>query len=191
MLRDTYDGSLGYIFNGHTNVSNSHIIDFDINTLLMGSRSRMQAVIFNIMTYVWNRIAQRREKIVFAVDELSLLLDRKNPVIAQYLRDFSKRARKYGAVIGTATQQIQDVDDPEIRHITRPILANTSFKFLFYPDHSGIDTVKDMLKLTDGEVKCISKPKMGHCLLKAGDDKYYIHIGELPYEKKLFGKLSG
>ena len=27
--------------------------------------------------------------------------------------------------------QIQDVDDPEIRHITRPILANTSFKFLF------------------------------------------------------------
>lgn len=191
MLRDTYDGALGYVFNGHTNVKNSSIIDFDINTLLTGSRNRMQAVIFNIMTYVWNRIAQRKENIVFAVDELSLLLDRKNPVIAQYLRDFSKRARKYGAIIGTATQQIQDVDDPEIRHITRPILANTSFKFLFYPDHSGIDTVRDMLKLTDGEVKCISKPKMGHCLLKAGDDKYYIHVGELPYEKKLFGKLSG
>ena len=41
MLRDTYDGSLGYIFNGHTNVSNSHIIDFDFNTILMGSSSRM------------------------------------------------------------------------------------------------------------------------------------------------------
>ena len=147
----------------------------------------MQAVIFNIMTYVWNRIAQRREKIVFAVDELSLLLDRKNPVIAQYLRDFSKRARKYGAVIGTATQQIQDVDDPEIRHITRPILANTSFKFLFYPDHSGIDTVKDMLKLTDGEVKCISKPKMGHCLLKAGDVKNYNNLGEVVYVTKFLG----
>lgn len=191
MLRDLYDGSLGYIFNGHTNIKNSGIIDFDLNSLLMGSKNRMQAVIFNIMTYVWNRIAQRKEKIVFGVDELSLLLDRKNPVIAQYLRDFSKRARKYGAIIGTATQQIQDVDDPEIRHITRPILANTSFKFLFYPDHSGIDVLKDMLKLTDGEIRCISKPKRGHCLLKAGDDKYYMSIGELPYEKELFGKLSG
>lgn len=191
MLRDTYDGSLGYIFNGHTNIRNDRIIDFDINSLLMGSRNRMQAVIFNIMTYVWNRIAQRKEKIVFAVDELSLMLDRKNPVIAQYLRDFSKRARKYGAIIGTATQQPEDIDIPEIRHITRPIIANTSFKFLFYPDQSGINVVKDMFKLTDGEIKCISKPKRGHCLLKAGDEKYYIKVGELPYEKELFGKLSG
>lgn len=191
MLRDTYDGSLGYIFNGHTNIKNAQLIDFDINALLMGSRNRMQAVIFNIMTYVWNRIALRKEKIVFDVDELSLLLDRKNPIIALYLRDFSKRARKYEAIIGTATQQVEDVDDPEIRHITRPILANASFKFLFYPDHSGIDVLKDMLKLTEGEIKCISKPKRGHCLLKAGDDKYYLKVGELPYEKELFGKLSG
>lgn len=191
MLRDTYDGSLGYIFNGHTNIKNSDLIDFDINSLLMGSRNRMQAVIFNIMTYIWNRIALRKEKIVFNADELSLFIDRRNPVIIQYLRDFSVRARKYGAIIGTATQNVIDVDDPEIRHITRPILANTSFKFLFYPDHSGIDTLKDMLKLTDGEIKCISKPKRGHCLLKAGDDKYYIKVGELPYEKELFGKLSG
>lgn len=191
MLRDTYDGSLGFIFNGHTNIKNDSLIDFDINSLLMGSRNRMQAVIFNIMTYVWNRIAQRKEKIVFDVDELSLFLDRKYPIIIQYLRDFSVRARKYGAIIGTATQNVIDVDDPEIRHITRPILASTSFKFLFYPDQSGIDTLRDMLKLTDGEIKCISKPKRGHCLLKAGDDKYYIKVGELPYEKELFGKLSG
>lgn len=191
MLKDVYDGSLGYIFNGHTNIKNDSIIDFDINALLMGSRNRMQAVIFNIMTYVWNRIAQRKEKIVFDVDELSLMLDRNNPVIAQYLRDFSKRARKYDAIIGTATQQPEDIDIPEIRHITRPIIANTSFKFLFYPDQSGINVVKDMFKLTDGEIKCISKPKRGHCLLKAGDEKYYIKVGELPYEKELFGKLSG
>lgn len=191
MLRDTYDGSLGYIFNGHTNIKNDSLIDFDINSLLMGSRNRMQAVIFNIMTYVWNRIALRKEKIVFDVDELSLFIDRKYPIIIQYLRDFSVRARKYGAIIGTATQNVIDVDDPEIRHITRPILANTSFKFLFYPDHSGIDTLKDMLKLTEGEIECISKPRQKHCLLKAGDDKYYIKVGELPYEKELFGKLSG
>ena len=191
MLRDVYDGSLGYIFNGHTNIKNDTIIDFDINSLLTGSKNRMQAVIFNIMTYVWNRIALRKEKVLFGADELSLMLDRNNPIIAQYFRDFIKRARKYDAIIGTATQQIGDVDDPLIRHITRPILSNTSFKFVFYPDQSDIDIVRDILKLSDGEVNCISKPKQGHCLLKAGDEKYSVQIGVLPYEKELFGKLSG
>lgn len=191
MLRDVYDGSLGHIFNGHTNISNNTIIDFDLSNLLTGSKNRMLAVIFNIMTYIWNRIALRREKVVFGTDELSLMLDRNNTVIAQYLRDFSKRARKYGAIIGTATQQSGDVDDPEMRHITRPIIANASIKFVFYPDQSEIDVVKNMLKLTDGEVNVISKPKQGHCLLKVGDEKYSVQIGVLPYEKELFGKLSG
>lgn len=190
-LRDTYDGALGYLFNGYTNIKNDKMICFDLNALLSGSKNRLQAVIFNIMTYVWNRISKRSERILFAVDELSLLLDRNNPVIAQYLRDFNKRARKYGAIIGTSTQQIEDVDDPNIRHITRPLLSNTSFKFAFFPDNSGLSVVQDVLKLTDGEIGCISKPKQGYCLLKAGDNKYYLHIGELPYEKALFGKLSG
>lgn len=190
-LRDTYDGALGYLFNGYTNIKNDKMICFDLNALLSGSKNRLHAVIFNIMTYVWNRISKRSERILFAVDELSLLLDRNNPIIAQYLRDFNKRARKYGAIIGTSTQQIEDVDDPNIRHITRPLLSNTSFKFAFYPDNSGLSVVQDVLKLTDGEIGCISKPKLGYCLLKAGDNKYYMHVGELPYEKALFGKLSG
>ena len=75
MLRDAYDGSLGYILNGHTNISNNKIIDFDLTDLLGGSLSRQHAVIFNIMTYVWNRISLRKDHILFDVDELSLLLD--------------------------------------------------------------------------------------------------------------------
>ena len=191
MLKDIYDGSLGYIMNGHTNIKNSQIIDFDLNELLGGSMSRQLAVIFNIMTYVWNRIALRKETILFDVDELSLVLDPKYPVIVKYLRDFSKRARKYDAIIGAATQNTDDIYDPKIMHITKPLLSNAAFKFLFYPDDSGLDTLQKLLKLTDGEIECISKPKQGHCLLKAGSEKYYMKVGELPYERELFGKLSG
>lgn len=191
ILRDAYDGSLGYILNGHTNIQNNKIIDFDLTELLGGSLSRQHAVIFNIMTYVWNRISMRKERILFDVDELSLLLDPNYPVIAKYLRDFSKRGRKYGALVGVATQNMDDVKDPIIQHITKPLLSNAAFKFLFYPDDSGLEPLQNLLKLTDGEVECISKPKRGYCLLKAGGEKYYMKVGELPYEKALFGKLSG
>lgn len=191
MLRDAYDGSLGYILNGHTNISNNKIIDFDLTDLLGGSLSRQHAVIFNIMTYVWNRISLRKDHILFDVDELSLLLDPNYPVIAKYLRDFSKRGRKYDAIVGVASQNTDDVKDPMIMHITKPLLANAAFKFLFHPDESGLEPLQKLLKLTDGEVDCISKPKQKYCLLKAGGEKYYMKVGELPYEKKLFGKLSG
>ena len=191
MLKDAYDGSLGFILNGHTNISNSKIIDFDLTELLGGSLARQHAVIFNIMTYVWNRISLRKEKILFDVDELSLLLDPNYPVIAKYLRDFSKRGRKYDALIGVATQNMDDVKDPIIMHITKPLLSNAAFKFLFHPDESGLEPLQKLLKLTDGEIECISKPKQKYCLLKASGEKYYMKVGELPYEKKLFGKLSG
>lgn len=190
MLKEAYDGSLGYLFNGHTNISNDRIMCFDLNDLLTGASSRTQAVIFNIMTYVWNRVARRTENISFAVDELSLLLNVDNPIIAMYLRDYAKRFRKYGSILGTATQEFEDVSIPQLRHITKPIFANTSFKFLFHPDNSSISTMQDMMKLTDGEISCIAKPRQKHCLAKVGDEKYYIKIGELSYEKKLFGKLS-
>ena len=143
------------------------------------------------MTYVWNRISLRKDHILFDVDELSLLLDPNYPVIAKYLRDFSKRGRKYDAIVGVASQNTDDVKDPVIMHITKPLLANAAFKFLFHPDESGLEPLQKLLKLTDGEVDCISKPKQKYCLLKAGGEKYYMKVGELPYEKKLFGKLSG
>lgn len=190
LLQDTHTGSLGYLLNGHTNIKNDRIMCFDLNDLLTGAASRLQAVIFNIMTYAWNRVALRQEEILFTVDELSLLLNVKNPIIAVYLRDFAKRFRKYGSQLGTATQEFEDISIPELKHITKPIFANTSFKFLFHPDNSSLDVLQDMMKLTDGEISCIAKPRQKHCLAKVGDEKYYIKIGELSYEKELFGKLS-
>ncbi len=191
MLKDCYDGALGFLFNGHTNIENKDIICFSLLDLLTGSKDRTQAVLFNIMTYVWNRISKKEKRVLFAVDELYLLMNKNNMVIATYLRDFTKRSRKYEAKIGTATQNLGDFLDPEMKHISMGIFNNTAFKFIFYPEKVDLSVAKDMLKLSDGETKKISTSNKKHCLLKAGKDVYYMKVGTLPFESFLFGTASG
>lgn len=191
LLKDVYDGSESHLFNGHTNVISSDVIDFNINSLLQGARSRTDAALFNIMTWIWNRVAQRSHQILFAVDELYLLMNRDNLTMARYFRDFAKRARKYEACIATATQNLGDFLDPEIIQMSSVLFNNPNNKFIFYPGDLDFSAVQRLLKLTDGEMHLISEPNRGSCLMKSGGEKHYFHVDLLDYEKDLFGRGGG
>lgn len=188
LLRDSYDGSMAFLFNGHTNIQNTRHICFSLVELLSGSEHRTQAVIFNILTYVWNRIALHENKTVFAADELHLI---KFPIIIKYLQNFAARVRKYDGVIGTATQNISALNDPEIKHLVSSIYSNTAVKFIFHPGDVDFDATKQLLQLTEGEAEKISIPKKTKCLVKVGKNKYNLAVGALPYEQHLFGNAGG
>jgi len=191
-IRETYDGSLSPLFNGHTNFSNDKLINFNIQELLTGSNERTQAFLFNIMTFIWQKIMTRENKTLFTVDEVYLLMNRDNLTIAQYLRNFIKRARKYEAVIGTATQQLADLDDEKIRHVSSALINSASVKFIFNPGNLAYERTKSLLQLTDGEAESIFKAGRGQCLLKVGQaDKYNVNIGKLSFEDELFGSAGG
>ena len=125
------------------------------------------------------------------VDELYTMCDSKNMVMVKYFQSFSKRSRKYEALLGIGTQQLADCLHPDIAAYTTALFNNASFKFMFYPDAIDMALIQQKLKLTDGEAACISKSNKKHCLLKAGNDRYYLRVGTLPYEKELFGTASG
>ena len=119
-------------------------------------------------------------------------MDRENMTVAKYLRSIIKRARKYEALIGTATQQLADLDDEKIRHISSAIINSATFKFLFNPGDLAFEKTKRLLQLTDGEAESIFVSQRGQCLLKAGRaDKYNVQVGKLPYEEELFGTAGG
>lgn len=190
-MKDVYDGSESDLFNGHTNVTNASIINFDVNALLQGARSRTDAVLFNVMTWIWNQVTQRRHRILFDLDELYLIMNRDNLTMAMYLRNFSKRARKYDALIATATQNLGDFLDPVIANISSVLFNNPNYKFIFYPGDLDYTAVKKLLKLKDGEIDLISEPNRGYCLLKAGGNKYHMHVDLLEHESALFGSGGG
>lgn len=192
MIQEAYDGSLSPLFNGHTNIKEGDSINFNIQELLAGSEENMRAVLFNLLTYIWNIIMRKERNVFFVIDELYLLMSQENMTIAKYLRNFIKRARKYNAVIVTATQQLADLDDEKIRHISSAIINSATFKFLFNPGDLAFERTKRILNLTDGEADSILVAERGQCLLKAGKaDKYNVRIGKLSYEQLLFGSAGG
>ncbi|MBE6905296.1 MAG: DUF87 domain-containing protein [Ruminococcaceae bacterium] len=192
IIRDAYDGSLSPLFNGHTNISNDKLINFNIQELLAGSEERTQAFLFNVMTFIWHKIMKKENRVLFGVDELYLLMNRDNLTIAKYLRNFIKRARKYESIIVTATQQLVDLDDEKIRFISSAIINSAAIKFLFNPGNLAFERTKSMLQLSQGEADCIFAAGRGQCLLKIGRaDKYNVNIGKLSYEEKLFGSAGG
>lgn len=193
MIKDAYDGSLSPLFNGHTNITNAKLIDFDIQELITGSEERTQAYMFNVMTYLWSRFLKRENRTLLCIDEMYLLMNRENIIIAKYLKDFIKRARKYDGSIATATQQLGDYFlDKSIEHISTALFNTPSFKFIFNPGELDFNRVQDLLGLNEGELSYIRNAKKTHCLLKIGShDRYAMAVGALPYEAKLFGKAGG
>ncbi len=188
-LKECYDGALSILFNGHTNIKNANMINFSVAALMEGSKDRTQAVLFNITTWIWTQVTKRERRIAFNIDELYLFLE--NMTMIKYLSSFVRRARKYNALIGTATQQVADCLREDIAMYTAALFNVSSYKFLFYPGDIDLDMMREKLKLSEGEMLKISKPRKRHCLVCAGDERYYIEIGSFDYEKELFGTAGG
>ena len=193
-LTDCTKGSLGAIFNGHTNIVNDNLMCFSMAELIQGSSQRRKAALFNITTYIWNEICRQRGSSVYSmlnIDELYLYFDDDDMTMVKYLNFFVKRARKYNTLMGIATQQLADCLHEKIVHYTTAMFNNSATKFFFYPDKIDLDLVRRHLKLTEGETECISRSNRQHCLVCAGNDRYYMRVGTLPYEEDLFGRAGG
>lgn len=188
-IHDCAHGALKTIFDGHTNIKNDRLVSFQLNDLLVGEKRRLEAVIFNITTYIWNAISKRERFIELKVEELHIFLQ--SPYMIKYLSSFVKRCRKYDALLGVSTQQLADCFHEEFVHYTTSIFNSSAFKFLFFPGDIDLGLMQKKLKLTDGEINCISQSNKKHCLVKAGNQKYYIEVGTLDYEEMLFGKGGG
>ncbi len=191
-LRDVYDGSGAPIFNGHTNVPNADVINFQLQTLLNGSAQRMASVMFNIMTWVMTKlIGNPKQQQAFIADEAYLMIDRQFPVLMKWMRNYMKRDRKYEGICGLLTQNLGDLNDPEIMHVSASLLQLPPHKFIFNLGDVDPSIIKTLLDLEDHEIKIIARSRKRQCLLKCGHGKYHMEVGALPYEKALFGSAGG
>ncbi len=189
LLDDVANGSLSCLFNGKTNIDNADFIVFELQSLLAGSKDRSQAMVFNIMTWIWNRITAREKFYLFAIDELYMLVNKHNPIIVRYCNEFIKQFRKFKGLMGMATQQVNDVLDAQIVHETSSLFNAPAHKFLLNPGQLDIHEMIKILQLTSGENECMKNLRRGECLYKRSNEtSYHVRIDKLPYESELFGK---
>lgn len=188
-IKTCHDGAMSVLFNGHTNILNASLIDFDMRDVMEGSETCVNAVLNNDFTWAWNIVMQRDGLTFIGLDELHMFL--RQPYMRRLLSSMILRARKYDGMIGTCTQQIIQCLNTEYRHDVSSILDMSPTKFLFHPGDIDSELVREALHLKNGEINYITKPNKGHCLVLSGSERYAVHVGQYPHEETLFGKGGG
>lgn len=186
-------GSDSFIFNGHTDIDlSADIIDIDISSLMQADENILRAQFHNINSFVWQRIAENRDEFVlYVIDEGYLIIDPENPEAFIFVKNTSKRIRKYGGGLVFATHAIVDLLDPAVKRHGQAIIDNACFKFIMGMDGKNLLETKDLFHLTENEENMLLSKQRGQGILFAGGGRYGIRI-EIP-EKflKLMGKAGG
>ncbi len=121
-----------------------------------------------VLDYIWNRVRREKKNRVLIVDEAWYLI--KNKDSAGYLRNFAKRARKYGLGMTTITQDVEDflsTDDG------RAIITNSSLQIILKQSTAAVDKISDTFYLTGGEKHFLLSAGVGEGLFFASQN----HVG--------------
>lgn len=156
-------GSLNY-FNHPTNVDmHNRVICFDIKEL--GEQLKNLAMLV-VQETVWGRVTVNRNAGKYTryfVDEFHLLL--KEPQTATYSKEIWKRFRKWGGIPVGITQNVSDLlSSSEIQSI----FYNSDCYILLGQASGDADILKEALKLSNEQYKCILTRNKGEGLLMFG-----------------------
>ena len=192
-LHSMCQGAEAQFFNGHTNVTSSRFIVFGVKGLLQASKNVRGAMLFNILSYMSDRLLTIGNTTA-ALDELYVWLSDNVSVgttIIEYIRNTLKRVRKKESNIIMASQNLEDFDLEGIRELTKPLFAIPPHQFIFNCGSIDKRFYMDLLQLEEAEYNLIRFPQRGVCLFKCGNERYLLEVHAPAYKEALFGTAGG
>lgn len=181
-------GAESKFFNGHTNVTSDRFIVFGVKGLLQASRNVKNALLFNILSFMSDKLLTEGNTAA-SIDELYLFLT--NLTAIEYIRNFMKRVRKKDSAVILASQNLEDFNIEGIRELTKPLFSIPTHAFLFNAGNIDKQFYIDSLQLEESEYNLIRFPQRGVCLYKCGIERYNLVVQAPPYKEMLFGKAGG
>lgn len=192
-LHSMCQGAEAQFFNGHTNVTSSRFIVFGVKGLLRASKNVRGAMLFNILSYMSDRLLTIGNTTA-ALDELYVWLSDNVSVgttIIEYIRNTLKRVRKKESNLIMASQNLEDFDREGIRELTKPLFAIPPHQFIFNCGSIDKRFYMDLLQLEEAEYNLIRFPQRGVCLFKCGNERYLLEVHAPAYKEALFGTAGG
>ncbi len=187
-LNSICKGAESQFFNGHTNIKSDRFIVFGVKGLLSASKNIKNAMLFNVLSYMSNKLLTEGNT-VMTVDELYLFLT--NMVAIEYIRGFMKRVRKKDSAVVLSSQNLEDFAIKEIAEFTKPLFSIPTHQFLFHAGTIDKQFYLDTLQLEESEYNLIKFPERGVCLFKCGSERYNLSVHAPKYKEKLFGSGGG
>ena len=192
-LHSMCQGAEAQFFNGHSNVTSSRFIVFGVKGLLQASKNVRGAMLFNILSYMSDRLLTIGNTTA-ALDELYVWLSDNVSVgttIIEYIRNTLKRVRKKESNLIMASQNLEDFDREGIRELTKPLFAIPPHQFIFNCGSIDKRFYMDLLQLEEAEYNLIRFPQRGVCLFKCGNERYLLEVHAPAYKEALFGTAGG
>lgn len=193
LIKDDAVGSLSGLWNGYTTIqADKRCICLDTKDLQDLSDDAKRAQYFIINSWLWKIMSQdRKEKVLAVWDEAYLAIDPKIPQTLGYLRNVSKRDRKYEAALAIISHGIIDFLDDSVKMYGQALLDNASYKIFFGTDGENLDDMKRVFKLTDAEEELLAKKRRKHALMIVGSQKMHVEFDIPEYKFRYFGKAGG
>ncbi len=194
LLRDAATGADSALWAGQTTVApTSDFTVFDLNALVEASDNVRRAQYFNVLGYLWDQVRAGRaagRQTTLLVDEAWLLADPQTPQALGFLRDLSKRIRKYGGSLIVATQNLVDFLAPELARLGQPVLSNASTKLLMRQEAKDLEAMRDLLRLSEAECDLLAGARRGEGLLLAGNQHLRLYIEAAPGEAEIIAAAT-
>ncbi|MCP1312091.1 VirB4 family type IV secretion system protein [Paenibacillus tyrfis] len=193
MLRASAIGADQALWAGETTIkADSDFVVLDIHTLLGGDEEIRKAQFFNVLSWAWSEIAKdRTQKVILAVDEAYLLVDPDTPQALQFLRNTSKRIRKYEGALMVITHNMVDFMDPAVQRYGQALIDNPVYKLIMGQGDKDIEALTKLMTLSEREIQTLTEGKRGEALLVAGNRRIHAKIDVTDFELEMFGKGGG
>ena len=187
LIRPICIGQSADIWNGYTNIDiNTDMTVFNTSSMHKFQEQYKRAQYYNIMSYCWDFLSRDvNERTILIADECHMLINPNIPQTLEYLKNISKRARKYNSSIIVITQSIEDFLNEKIRLYGQSLFTNSTYKLFFKLDGQDLKDVQETFKLTDKETQLIYNAKIGEALFVAGIRKIFINMQIDKLEKEL------
>jgi type IV secretory pathway VirB4 component len=184
LLKRAAEGADLYLWAGPTAVeADSDFIVFDVHDLQNAEDQVKRAQYFNVLSFAWNILERdRRERTVLVVDEAWMLVDPQTPQAIAFLRDTSKRIRKYNGSLIVISQNVIDFLAPEVQRYGQALLDNPTYKLLLAQGEKDLEAITTLMNLSEAEHDLLVNAKRGEGLFVAGTQRIHIKIEAAPYE---------
>jgi len=184
IIRELAVGADAPIFNGHTSIkADSRFMVLDTSNMAESKENVKACQYYNMLRFLQNAAFEDRdERFMVVADEAYLLLDPKVPQGTEFLRNFSKRARKYNCSLVVITQSIIDFLAESIKQYGQALFDNSTYKMFFGMDGKNLQQAKDLWELTMEETNLLSNKVRGQCLLFVGSSRMLCRIKGMYWE---------
>ena len=186
-------GSNQFMWNGPTTLhSTAKFIVLNVSKLLDMDDDVRRAQFMNLTMWSWNEASKdRTEPVLFGVDEGYLFVDPDYPELMKFLRNFSKRDRKYEAGLMFITHSMVDVLDPAVKRFGQALIDNACYKFVMGCDGKNLEETSKLFDFTEAERNMLLAKNRGAGILFAGGVRLNMQVEIHPEFLQMFGKAGG